>query len=264
MNLNLRVNIGLFATLLTFAGIGQNVFGETQTAQSSAGRQENFEVALSLFDSGKFQEAAKTYESLLLSDHRNGHVLYNLSLTYYRAGDNGRSMGAILAARSLLPRDPDIKSNLKFLEGRLQDKLSASPELSTSERLLNFWVAGVSVKELLTANISASVAAAIVLILMFAVGRLKKYRLVSLWVLALPVLTATLLTTKLSLESAWGAVTADGTKVYSGPSTSNTLLFNLNTGAPVELSSESNAGFRMVRLSDGKKGWVAESDLAVF
>ncbi len=265
MSLNFTVNRGVCAALIALTLWGRALYGGTPTAQKpDLDRQQSFDMALNLHDSSKFQEAAKAYEALLLNDHRNGHVLYNLALSYYRAGDNGRSMGAILAARNLLPRDPDIKSNLKFLEGGLQDKLSAAPEFSTAERLLNFWVGGVSVKELLTANVVASVIAAIVLILMFVVGRLKKYRFVALWILALPMLTAALLTTKLALETNWGAVTADGTKVFSGPSASNTLLFNLNTGAPVELSSESNAGFRMVRISDGKKGWIAESDLAVF
>jgi hypothetical protein len=132
------------------------------------------------------------------------------------------------------------------------------------DRLLNFWVGGASVKELLVANIITSVATGVLVILMFVVGRLKKYRYLSLWALVLPLSTTALLGTKLSLETDWGAIVSDGAKVYSGPSASNTLLFNLNTGAPVELSSESNAGFRMVRLSDGKKGWVAETDLAVF
>ena len=243
--------------------IGMILLGQTLQAET-LDRQQRFDIALSQYDSGQFQEAAKSYESLLENNHRNGHVLYNLALSYYRAGDNGRSMGAILAARNLLPRDPDVQTNLKFLESRLQDKLSASPELSTAERLLNFWVGGVSVKEFLVANIVTGVLAALVLLVVFSLGRLKKYRLVSLWVLVLPVLTMALLGTKLALESDWGAVTADGTKVFSGPGSSNTLLFNLNTGAPVELSGESNAGFRMVRLSDGKKGWVAESDLTVF
>jgi len=243
--------------------IGAVFFGQPLLS-ADLERQQRFELALSQYDSGQYQEAAKTYEGLLEDNHRNGHVLYNLALSYYRAGDNGRSMGAILAARNLLPRDPDVRSNLKFLEGRLQDKLSASPELTTGERLLNFWVGGVSVKELLVANIVTGVLTAVVLILMFSIGRLKKYRFFSLWAVALPLLTIGLLGTKLSLESEWGAITTDGAKVYSGPGASNTLLFNLNTGAPVELSSESNAGFRMVRLSDGKKGWVAESDLAVF
>jgi hypothetical protein len=244
--------------------LGLSFLGLVAHGEDSIDRQQRFDVALSQYDSGQFQEAAKSYESLLANNHRNGHVLYNLALSYYRAGDNGRSMGAILAARNLLPRNPDVQTNLKFLESKLQDKLSASPEQSTSERLLNFWVGGISVKELFVSNILMGVFAALVLVTAFSLGRLKKYRFVSLWVLAFPVLTMVLLGTKLSLESDWGAVTADGTKVFSGPGVSNTILFNLNTGAPVELSGESNAGFRMVRLSDGKKGWVAESDLAVF
>ena len=250
-------------TILVLA-LGLSLLSLVAHGEESLDRQQRFDIALSQYDSGQFQEATKTYESLLANNHRNGHVLYNLALSYFRAGDNGRSMGAILAARSLLPRNPDVQTNLKFLESKLQDKLSASPEQSTTERLLNFWVGGISVKELFVSNILMGVFAALVLVSAFTIGRFKKYRLVSLWVLALPVLTMVLLGTKLSLESDWGAVTADGTKVFSGPGTSNTLLFNLNTGAPVELSGESNAGFRMVRLSDGKKGWVAESDLAVF
>lgn len=239
-------------------------FAHIAHAEESLDRQQRFDIALSQYDSGQYQEAAKSYESLLSNNHRNGHVLYNLALSYYRAGDHGRSMGAILAARNLLPRNPDVQTNLKFLEGKLQDKLSASPELSTAERLLNFWVGGISVKEILVANIVVGVSAALVLVLTFSLGRLKKYRIISLLILALPVLTVALLGTKLSLESDWGAVVADDVKVFSGPGASNTLLFNLNTGAPVELSGESNAGFRMIKLSDGKKGWVAESDLAVF
>lgn len=223
-----------------------------------------FEQALNLYDSSKYKESASAFAALLTSNHRNGHVLYNQALAYYRAGDFGRAMGALLAARALMPRDPDVRSNLKFLEARIQDKLSAAPERDAFERILNFWVGGISVKEVLVVNAVVGFLFALIVLATLVIRRLKPYRYTSLWLVLVPVLTIMLVATKLSLEESWGAIIPNGAKVYSGPGATNTLLFNLNAGAPVQLSGSTNAGFRMVRLSDGKKGWVAEQDLAVF
>lgn len=234
------------------------------TASDDETIEAAFDQGLLYFDAGKYNEAAKTWQTIVDGGHRNGHVFYNLGLAHYRSGDFGRAMGAVLAARDLMPRDPDVRSNLKFLEGRIQDKLSASPAYSAGERIMNFWVGGLSERELLTANAAAMVLAAGLIFAFFFVPKLRPYRLRSFWALGLPLIFAALLLTKLSLQIHWGAVVTDGTKVFSGPSDANTLLFNLNAGAPVQVSENISAGYRMITLSDGKKGWVAEKDLAVF
>lgn len=233
-------------------------------AAESVDAKASFEHGLNLYDSSKFKESASSLHSLVTTDQKNGHVIYNMALAYYRSGDFGRSMAAILAARSLMPRDPDVRSNLKFLEARIQDKLSAAPERDAVDRILNFWVGGLSVKEVLTANVVVCFLFALIVLSTFVIQKLKPYRYTGLWLVLAPAITFMLVATKLSLEESWGAIIPDGAKVYSGPGATNTLLFNLNAGAPVQLSGDTNAGFRMVRLSDGKKGWVAEQDLAVF
>jgi tetratricopeptide (TPR) repeat protein len=223
-----------------------------------------FDQGLLLHDAGKFTEAAASYDQIVAAGHRNGHVFYNLALAHYRSGDFGRAMAAVLAARELLPRDPDVRSNLKFLEGRIQDKLSATPALPAGERIMNFWVGGLSTRELVLVNLLAMLLAAAAVVVFFALPRLKPYKLRSLWALGLPVLAGLLLLTKLSLQTTWGAIIPDGAKIYSGPADSNTLLFNLNAGAPVQVGETTSGGYRIITLSDGKKGWVAEKDLAVF
>lgn len=226
--------------------------------------QQAFDSGLGLYDAGKYADAATAFERIARSGHRNGHVFYNLALAYYRQGDFGRAMAAVLAARDLLPRDPDVKSNLKFLEGRLQDKLSVTAPVSTSERLMGFWIDGLSVRELLLATFVTALLATGVILAFFFVPKLRPYRVRGLVAVALPVIAATLLATKWSMRETWGAIIPEGAKVYSGPSETNTLLFSLNPGAPVRVADGNNGGYRMITLSDGKKGWVAQKDLAVF
>lgn len=250
----------LSAFLTTSAASGQDA-AKTFSAEDV---RAAFDQGLLLYDGGKFAEAAASYEQIVAAGHRNGHVFYNLALAHYRSGDFGRAMAAVLAARELMPRDPDVRSNLKFLEGKIQDKLSATPALPAGERIMNFWVGGLSTRELLLGNLLAMLLAAAAIVIFFTVPRFKPYKLRGFWALGLPALAAVLLLTKLSLQVTWGAIIPDGTKIYSGPADTNTLLFNLNAGAPVQVSENTSAGYRMITLSDGKKGWVAEKDLAVF
>lgn len=104
--------------------------------------------AMNAYDQGDFKKAATVYEDLVKSGIQNGSVFYNLGNTYFRLGEKGKALAAYLAARRLLPRDPDIKANLKFAHEQMVDKLAVRSQDSIL-RNLAFWVDSTTPKELL-------------------------------------------------------------------------------------------------------------------
>ena len=114
--------------------------------------------AMKAYDKGAYKEAVQIYEDLVKQGSSNGAVFYNLGNAYFRSGEKGKAMAAYLAARSLLPRDPDIKANLKFVHDQMVDKLSIRSSGSVM-RDLSFWLDMGTAKEFLfVASFLSSVA----------------------------------------------------------------------------------------------------------
>ena len=76
----------------------------------------DFKAANTLFDAGKFAEAAAAYEKI---EPKSAHVFFNLGNAYYRTGELGRAALNYERARQLSSNDPDILANLRFAEERL-------------------------------------------------------------------------------------------------------------------------------------------------
>lgn len=70
----------------------------------------------SLYDAGKFNEAAAAYEKI---EPKTAHVYFNLGNALFRQEKFGLAVLNYERARQLAPRDPDVLANLRFARQRL-------------------------------------------------------------------------------------------------------------------------------------------------
>lgn len=226
---------------------------------SSTAFSVNFEEGTAAYDAGDYEKAVSIYSELLKTSS-NGSLLYNLGNSYYRLEKKGEAIAAYLAARTFLPRDPDLKANLNFVHNTNVDKLSLSLEKDVL-RAMCFWVDSFTQKELFYTLLCFACLA--ILCFLFSFTKLSMFRSIAFILSSFTVLFAFVFFTKLHYQENWGAVRVPLSKVYSGPSAQNTLVFELHEGAPAIVESSEGDWFR-IRLSDNKMGWVFAEDLRVY
>lgn len=89
--------------------------------------QEDFRNANALYKKGEFSRALDLYEQMSSSGVRNAAVYFNAGNCYYKINRYGSSLLAYERAKTIIPRDPDLKLNIAAVYtklGRLPDKQS--------------------------------------------------------------------------------------------------------------------------------------------
>jgi len=215
------------------------------------------------FDAGDLVKATHDYEQLLGQGIVNGHLFYNLGVAYFRAGRLGDSVAAFLGARRYLPRDPDNEANLRFVLGKVHDKLEAQLPATTTGHVAA-WLEHFNELELAwTASLLAALWGS-ALALTALRPSLERWRLSVALSVVLPIAALAAFLTRQATPDAWGAVVQAEAKIYSGPGKQNTQLFALQEGAPVLITERAAGGYYRVKLSDGKQGWVADNQVRLF
>ncbi len=213
--------------------------------------------------SQRYEEAVDTYQQVLKTGLANGYIFYNLGNAYFRLGRKGEAMAAYLAARNLLPRDPDVELNIKHIRKDSVDKLAVTHKGSVISKLA-FWSGWFNLAEqVFTFGFLMFLAGAV-----FLVGMLKnslhtlKTVAIGLWIFA--AIVAFGASINWQQDSRWGAVTVEVASIYSGPGKAgNSILFELHESAPFVLLERRDQWLR-IALSDGKQGWVAKDQVRYY
>ena len=72
----------------------------------------SFEQANTLYEQGKFQEAAAVYEGVIKSGRASSAVFFNLGNAYFKDGQLGRALMNYRMSERLDPRDPDVQAKV--------------------------------------------------------------------------------------------------------------------------------------------------------
>ena len=95
---------------------------------ANAQEEQDFQKALQLFQSQKFEEASKAYEQLLAKGYFSDELHYNLGNAYFQ---NQQPVKAIInyeRALKLNPRNNDARFNLKIVLEEIENDLVEVPE----------------------------------------------------------------------------------------------------------------------------------------
>lgn len=91
--------------------------------------KSEFKKANDLFNDGKYDKAAETYNSLIDSGFKESEIYFNLGNSYFRLEKIPHAILCYERARRLNPGDADINFNLKLANLRIIDKFEPIPKL---------------------------------------------------------------------------------------------------------------------------------------
>ena len=216
--------------------------------------------ANNFYQNSQYQKAADIYESLLSSKIENGHLHYNLGNTYIRMGKKGKAISAYLKAKSLLPRDEDLRANLNYAIYETVDKLDW--ENSDNSHHLFFWVDAFTLEEHLMTLLIVNLA----FWLTMGIWVYQRNRVMDVArKFLLGTLLLTLVTTgfrwQLETHDNYGVVLQKKIQIRSEANEDRVVLFELHEGAIVKIDAEKNQWYK-VTLPNGETGWVPITAIA--
>jgi hypothetical protein len=271
------------ATLL-LAGIAAPRALRGEPAPSTRDSQNDlmvlFQSANSSYEQGDYEEAIKTYRSLLDAGVNNTDLYYNIANAYFKNGDLGRAVLSYERALERSPRDEDAKKNLELVRSMLKDNQFVEKKMWLMQ-IVTWAQRSLSLNESLMLSSLLYVLLCLVAIgFMFmdsrvvraAHGRLFKLspgRLLGLTerqdfatvVLLLGVLC--IASSGISIHKvvkdrsrAEAVVVAPEVPVYSAPSDDSVLQFRIHAGTKVRLK-EKRSGWVRISLPGGLTGWIS-------
>lgn len=229
----------------------------------------------SLYEQGKFIEAAAEYEKAISLGANNGHLYYNLGNSYFRMARWGEAIACYRQALIELPRNPDLRSNLELARKHTVDSLPADTHAlgQISSRLL-YPKTFFSTHELTIALVALYflcwlivalqpllASASVSRYLVFFSGGLSLLLLVLVFFVRINARGAPEFAFQGSYGSLGvGVITSDVVNVSSGDSDQFQIIFVLHEGTEVDIGSK-RKGWVQILLPDKRSGWVRQEHI---
>ena len=218
----------------------------------------------SAYARGEYQQAIKDYEALL-KQGASADLYYNLGNAYYRTENITRAVLNYERALLLSPGDRDIRFNLQIAQSKTIDKIVPESEMfffTWYRSLVNL----MSVDGWARTSL-VSLALVIILLLVYLFSDriwLRKIGFFGGFVLLVLFILSNIFAwqQKQNLLYRKGAiVVAPSVTVKSTPANNGTELFVLHEGTKVTITDGSMAGWKEIRIADGKEGWIESKQL---
>jgi tetratricopeptide (TPR) repeat protein len=212
-----------------------------------------YKQANQLYEKKEYLKAAENYE-FIASRVCNGNVYYNLGNTYFKLGQRGKAILYYERAKRLMPRDKDIRRNLRYTISLNEDK-----QFAPFSSLLNSLI---TINELIFLGFLFSwfLSAAAVVYILFDNAKIKKITRHAMSVLGVTLLLC-LIILILSVHTSGiprAIVLIPEIVTKSAPDEGSAVLFSLHEGTMVEIK-EMQGKWVKISLPDGTEGWVSSS-----
>jgi hypothetical protein len=215
--------------------------------------------ANSAYDAGDYVTAAAKYEALVATEINNGYVYYNLGNALLRQGRLGHAIATYRKARSLQPRDSDIRANLAYARDATKDALKPH-DPSAVLRTLFFWHFSLSERELLLLLVIIN----LVFWGALAVHQARRSSELLRWAVVLLFLVVLVTGTSFAVRTVRpdriAVINNYEVDVRSGISRDTVVRFKLHEGTEAEALDVEGDWVR-IALPDGKQGWVERSEV---
>ena len=247
------------AALAILAGVS----GFAPDLRASAPADSLWAAGVSAYENGLWDEAGRNFEAIRDMGLESAELHYNIGCAAFKRQEYAKAILGFERALKLDPAYPDAKFNLEFANSRIQDKVEVVPEFFLKTFFRN---AG----RMLTSNAWAvlflvflGAALGMVVLFVLGTGRARKagfFSALASLLLALIVLSFSI-SGKKAFESDEEAIVVSAvSSVKSAPGDSSTDLFVLHEGTKVKVS-DSVRGWLEIELSDGREGWLKESEI---
>lgn len=229
--------------------------------------QEVLERANDAYYKNQLKLAEQLYQQLLGEGIANGHLFYNIANVFYRQAEVGEALQYYEKAVRYLPRNADVRANLKFVEQKRLDRLEEPPWM-VFLKIFFFWYTFFTIKELIIAFTVLSGALWMLAWLHLILRRgYLKWGAVVLFVLC--VLLGSSIWFKYDFEKVreWAIVLKTEVDVRPTYLEQEKSLFKLHEGTKVQIIGYQEFGendsWAQIRLPKGQKGWIRLENLGL-
>ena len=211
-----------------------------------------------------YNKAIRLYESVITKGVEAPEIYFNLGNAYYKANNLAFAILNYERAVKLNPDNEDFNFNLKLANQKIEDKISAAPEL-----FLTQWKNGLV--NLLTEKGWSELCILFIILslIFFAIYvSVQKRGLKQLGFFSGTVLIVSSIITffiaqhkyNLTKNSDTAIITSAAITVTGSPNEKGTKLFILHEGAKVNIVQE-DAGWVEIKIANGNVGWINKFEL---
>jgi tetratricopeptide (TPR) repeat protein len=220
---------------------------------------KNIKKANKAYVDEKFDSAVTIYEKIITKGYIAPELNYNLGNAYYRLGDYKRAILNYERALLLNPDDENTKANLELSQRFIQDKIDVVPTFFLI-RWLQAFVDMFSANTWSYINIFSFVLFLVLITLFLFSGRVPIRKLSIYFGFLLIVISIISFYCAYSQDQKQSShstaiIFSPAVTVKSSPNKNGTDLFIIHEGLKVVITGESS-GWKEIRLSDGKIGWL--------
>jgi tetratricopeptide (TPR) repeat protein len=217
------------------------------------------------YKKGQYQLAIKHYQQLLSEGGYSAEIYYNLGNAYFRTDNITQAMLSYERARLLAPGDQDIRFNLEFARSKTIDKIAPQSEMffvTWYHSLVNLFSV-----DTWACTAVGSICLVVVLLLVYLFASRMVLRKVGFYGAVCLLLLFGLSNLfayqqrQLLTERRGAIVLAPTVVVKKTPSAGSTDEFVIHEGTRVDITDKTIAGWRAVRIADGREGWVLEKQI---
>jgi tetratricopeptide (TPR) repeat protein len=224
---------------------------------------EIFDIANEEYKAGNYENAARLYEGMFTTfSVMNADIYYNLGNAYFKLNRYGKAIASYKRALQISPREQDVMANLLLARSVTRDKVD-SPKSTELLHELFFFHYGVNRAESELMFLIAYCFAVLfgVITLFRKSGGARWASLAALAVATVFGLSA-LAHAYREMRPSEAVVIASEATAHSGPGESYLISFHLHDGAELEVRKRMDE-WRQIELSDGRRGWINESEIEI-
>ena len=221
--------------------------------------QTGFEKGNDLYNKGKYAEAAKEYESVLVTNKESVELYFNLGNCYYKLHQTAPAIYNYEKALVLNPSDKDVLNNIKFAQKQNIDEIKVVPKVGFAKLLRDFtgiypfdtwaWISICFAFLFLSFFMGYYFSQTVMLKRIFFLGMF-----VILLLLAMSIAAAFFEKSHFDNEKP-AIVFAESTELRNEPQKSSSVTFVLHEGTKVYVE-ETLGNWKKIQLTDGSEGWI--------
>ena len=223
-----------------------------------------FEQGNTLYNDGNYIEAIDKYTAILDSGNHSAALYFNLGNTHYKLNHIAPSIYFYEKALQLSPNDKEIKNNMVFAKNMTIDAVDVLPEAGFSKIIKNV-TSLMSFEDWAKLSVVSVILFVILFLLYYFAYSSSRKRLafigstISIFLL---ILTLFFAFQKYSLDQNDNPaiVFAQEAQIKSEPNLRSAEAFRLHEGTKVQVLDTVN-NWKKVKLTDGKTGWISNSDI---
>ncbi len=212
-----------------------------------------------LYRAGKYQEAAKEYESIIKQGKSSAELYFNLGNAYYRDSQLARAILSYERAAQLHPNDPDIEHNLKLAYLKTVDRIEAVPDMFLIQwlRAVGSLMPSEIVRVIFIFSWVLLFGSLGTMYLVLRPGVLRAMRILFFIAIALVTLSVAMLGIQSFRDTVQdkAIITAQTVTAKSSPDAKAVDAFVIHEGVKVKLTDAVSEWVK-VTLADGKIGWI--------